>query len=137
MKLQLLLGFASIRDIRHQTGYIVIMTMTCFELKAALEDLRLSQRALARLCSVEAQQAWRWCDGRTPVPEYVTVILSLIKLRDPRSVIAGERAHWHVSRRHIYHRNQAFKELAQRWHPDRTGRDTNREMALILKFRSS
>ena len=111
--------------------------MTCFELRAALDELHLSQRALARLCSVEAQQVWRWCDGRNPVPDYVAVILSFIKLRDPRAVVGGERAQWQVSRRHIFRRDQTFKDLAQRWHPDRTGRDTNREMALILKFRNA
>lgn len=110
--------------------------MTCFELRAALEELHLTQRALARLCEVERQQVWRWCDGRAPVPAYVTVILSFIKLRDPRAVIRGQRAPWLVRRHHVYRRGQSFKTLAQRWHPDRTGRDTNREMALVLKFRN-
>lgn len=109
--------------------------MTCFELVAALDDLGLTQSRLSSVCGVERQQAWRWCDGRNPVPDFVRSILSMIKTGNPARVIAGYRHEWAVERHHVYRGRQDFKLLAKKWHPDFNKRDTTREMQLILRFR--
>lgn len=109
--------------------------MTCFELRAALDDVRMMQSSLARLCGVDTKQAWRWCDGQNPVPEYVVALLSMIKCNDPSRVMRGHRERSEVRRRHVYRNGATFKSLMKRWHPDVTRRDTNAEMALVNKFR--
>ncbi len=110
--------------------------MTCFEFRAALDELRLTQRTVAALCGVTPQQVWKWCKGHSPVPTYAQTILSLLKTDEPERIVAGDSVDWHVERRHVYTRDATFKDLAKRWHPDIAGRDTNAEMQLVLKFRN-
>lgn len=113
------------------------MTITCFELRAALDGLRITQTQLALLCGVEKQQAWRWCNGWNPVPRYVWVMLSMIKSGQPRAVLSGRLERWQIGKRHVYRNGETFKMLAKRWHPDTAKRDTNAEMEVVLRFRSA
>lgn len=112
-----------------------MQTMTCFELRAALEDLGLTQRDLVRLSGAAVSQVWRWCDGFSPVPDYVRTLLTLMKTNDRLSVVLGHRAEWQVERHHVFRKGATFRDLLQRWHPDKNTRDTNEEMKIVLRFR--
>lgn len=110
---------------------------TCFELRAALEEMQafgLSQGQLAKLCGVKVNQVSRWCQGTADVPQYVWTILSMLAM-EPVDVAWGEVAAWKVERRHVYRGSWDFKKLARRFHPDATGRDTTAEMQMINTLR--
>ncbi|WP_414462415.1 hypothetical protein [Hyphomicrobium sp. DY-1] len=109
--------------------------MTCFELRAVLEDLGLTQRDLVRLSGAAGSQVWRWCDGFSPVPEYVRTLLTLMKTDDRLSVVFGHRQYWGVERHHLFRKGATFRKLLHRWHLDKNARDTNGEMKIVLQFR--
>lgn len=108
---------------------------TCFELRAALEQLGIPSAAFARVCGVKPVQVWRWCEGKAPIPVYAWTILSLYMGIDPIAVLFGEQADWHVKPKHVYRNGKTYRVLAKRFHPDVTGRDTTAEMQLINKMR--
>lgn len=110
---------------------------TCFELRAALEDLGLSQAQLAALCGVKRLQAWRWCEGKADVPTYVWAMLTLAKGRTTiLQLVHTRRFHqWKVEKHHVYRNGKEFKGLARRFHPDVSGRDTTAEMQIINAMR--
>lgn len=111
------------------------MKKTCFELRAALEDVGLSQRQLGRLCGVAEVQVWRWCEGKVEAPGYVWTILTLIKGFSAEDVKSGYIHEWRVMRHHVFRRGLGFNQLAHKWHPDITKRDTTAEMQVLLSLR--
>lgn len=104
------------------------MHMTCFELIAALDDLGLQQKQLARLCGVGPIEVWRWVNGKTRVPGYVRTILSFVKNPTTPRIMNGQMHHWPVERHHVFRKGRSFGALLKQWHPDRNKRDTTREM---------
>lgn len=88
------------------------------------------------MVGVKRLQVWRWCDGKSEVPDYVWCLLSAIegtKLSDLRE----KRWHqWKVLRPHVYRSGATHRQLAKRFHPDISGRDTTAEMQLINAMRN-
>ena len=111
--------------------------MTCFELVAALDDLKLQQKQLARLCRVGEVEVWRWTDGHVRVPGYVRTILTFVKTPSshPR-ILTGHLHQWTIKHHHVFRKGRTFNDLLKRWHPDRNKRNTTAEMQVILSFRS-
>lgn len=107
---------------------------TCFELRAAFDELCIRPADFARLCGVKPVQVWRWCEGKAEVPTYVWSLLAMFQY-DPLNVLWGERPRWKVTQRHVFRNGKSYKSLARRFHPDATGRDTTAEMQLINEFR--
>lgn len=111
--------------------------LMCFELRAAMRICGLSQRQLAALTGVAPNTVWRWCDGTLDVPKYVGTMLSLFRGDDPWALVEGSKPAWTVEVEDVYRPRDTFKSLSLRWHPDRTRRDTNREIQLILSLRDA
>jgi hypothetical protein len=112
-----------------------ITQKTCFELRAALESLGWQQVWLAQLCGVKDVQVWRWCEGKAPIPTYVWTILSMAEGFDAMDIVLGQIMEWDVEHHHVYRNRRSFKELAKRFHPDTSRRDTTAEMQIINKHR--
>lgn len=49
--------------------------MTGAELKDILAERRLTNGMLAELTGADRSTVWRWVNGKTPVPPYVSTIL--------------------------------------------------------------
>jgi transcriptional regulator with XRE-family HTH domain len=103
----------------------------CFEFRAALEAAHMSSTEFAALLSVERSTVWRWFKGEREVPHYAMVVLSALAGLDATALRGGELQKVKIERRHVYLPGETFKDLALKWHPDRSGRDTTAEMQLV------
>lgn len=108
---------------------------TCFELRAALDDLAMPHQTFAKICGVKPVQVWRWCEGKADVPAYVWAILTLAKGGKLSDVATGKFYTWRVRQEHVYRNGKSFKSLARRFHPDVSGRDTTAEMQIVNAMR--
>jgi hypothetical protein len=108
---------------------------TCFELRAALESMGWQQVRLAQLCGVKEVQVWRWCEGKAPIPRYVWTILTLAEWVKGMDEPLEDDMKWEVEKRHVYRNRKDFKDLAKRFHPDVSMRDTTAEMQIINRYR--
>jgi hypothetical protein len=61
----------------------------CFEFRAALEAVMISQTDFASLLRVERSTVWRWFSGEREVPYYAMVILSRSGWRQPYRTALG------------------------------------------------
>ena len=52
--------------------------MTANQIRAALDQLGLTQVAAAQLFGVEARSVRRWVSGNSPVPDAVAIVLRLV-----------------------------------------------------------
>jgi hypothetical protein len=107
----------------------------CFEFRAALEAARMPSSEFAALLKVERSTVWRWFKGEREVPHYAMVALSALAGLNATVLRTGELLKLKVERRHVYLPGQTFKDLALKWHPDRSGRDTTAEMQLVNLYR--
>ena len=107
----------------------------CFEFRAALEAAHMSSTEFAALLSVERSTVWRWFKGEREVPHYAMVVLSALAGLNATALRKGELQKLKIERRHVYLPNETFKDLALKWHPDRSGRDTTGEMQLVNLYR--
>lgn len=108
---------------------------SCFELRAALDDVGITQQQLAQLCGVKQLQVWRWCEGKADVPSYVWSLLSLAAGLDIFQVIWDGPTKWKIEEHHVYRNGKSYKTLAKRFHPDVSNRDTTAEMQAINALR--
>jgi transcriptional regulator with XRE-family HTH domain len=109
---------------------------SCFDFRAALEATRLSASEFAVLLKVERSTVWRWVKGEREVPHYAMVALSALAGLDAASLRKGELLKLKIERRHVYRPGETFKNLAMKWHPDRSGRDTTAEMQFVNLYRN-
>jgi transcriptional regulator with XRE-family HTH domain len=109
---------------------------TCFEFRAGLEAASFSASEFAALLKVERSTAWRWFKGEREVPHYAMVALSALAGLNATALRAGGILKPKVERRHVYLAGETFKDLAKRWHPDASGRDTTAEMQFVNLYRS-
>lgn len=65
--------------------------MTPAELRAALDDLEMSQIALAQLTGVDRSTVHRWLTGKLPLPGYVETIIQQEKEMQADDWQAGDR----------------------------------------------
>ena len=96
----------------------------------------MSQTDFASLLKVERSTVWRWFKGEREVPHYALVILSALAGADPDELRSGRLRQFNVQRHHVYLNGETFRDLANRWHPDLTHRDTNAEMQMVNRYRS-
>ena len=108
----------------------------CFEFRAALEAVKMSQADFAKLLKAERSTVWRWFKGEREVPHYAMVILSGLAGHDPAELRSGRLRQFDVQRHHVYLNGETFKDLVKRWHPDVAHRDTNAEMRLVNQYRT-
>lgn len=109
---------------------------SCFELRAALNKCLITQSEMARICGVKPQQVWRWCDGYTSIPVYVWSILALWEGCSKWDVKRGKIPDWEVRQSDVFRGGKNYLQMAKRFHPDLSDRDTTAEMQMINKFRS-
>ena len=108
----------------------------CFEFRAALEAVKMSQTDFASLLKVERSTVWRWFSGDREVPHYAMVILSALAGDSPAELRSGRLRRFNVQRHHVYPNGETYRDLAMRWHPDLARRDTNAEMQLVNRYRT-
>lgn len=116
---------------RHKT----ISRKTHFELRAALDSFYLRQTDLAAMCGVEKNQVWKWYHGIAPTPDYVWCILSALAGVKEWELRRKKWHSWSVARKHIFTGKFNYKELAKKYHPDLSRRDTTAEMQQINAFK--
>lgn len=107
--------------------------LTCFEMKAGLESIRLSQAMFGRICGTQRNTVWRWCDGSLEIPHYAAVILSALAGASSEDLRAGRLKRFRVEVRHVFpkgYSRAAYLKLVKRFHPD-NGRE-NVEVIKIL-----
>lgn len=110
---------------------------SCFELRAALDDLWLNQTEFARMCGVKPRQVLRWCEGDAEVPDYVWCLLSSIKNVDLNDLRKKRWHSWEIKHHHVFRGRKNFRTLLKRFHPDVSGRDTTAEMQIINALRKT
>jgi DNA-binding transcriptional regulator YiaG len=108
----------------------------CFEFGAALEAGVMSQTEFASLLRVERSTVWRWFSGKREVPQYAMVILSALAGAGSAELRSGRLRTFNIQRHHVYLNGETFIDLAMRWHPDRSRRETNAEMQLVNRYRT-
>jgi transcriptional regulator with XRE-family HTH domain len=108
--------------------------MNHFELRAALRILSISQADVARLCGVTPAHMSRVCNAKKPVPEFIATTLYLMNGALARDIIRGRQKKFEPIRADVF-RGESYRDLAFRFHPDRSGQDTTEEMQIINKFR--
>jgi hypothetical protein len=109
----------------------------CFEFRAALEAADISSSKFATLLRVERSTVWRWFKGEREVPHYAMVVLSALAGLDPSGLRNGEVKKFNIQRCHVYLHGETYRDLAMKWHPDRSGRDTTVEMQLANIHRAA
>jgi hypothetical protein len=107
----------------------------CFEFRAALEAVKMSQAEFSDMLDVERTTVWRWFKGERKVPRHAMIVLSALVGHEPSKLRSGLLHDFHVQRHHVYQANETYVGLAKRWHPDRTRWDTKAEMQLINRYR--
>jgi transcriptional regulator with XRE-family HTH domain len=108
--------------------------MNHFELRAALRSLRISQADVARLCGVTPAHMSRVYNGKKQVSAFIATTLYLMNGSPARDIIRGCQEKFEPIRADVF-RDESYRDLAFRFHPDRSGRDTTEEMQLINRFR--
>jgi transcriptional regulator with XRE-family HTH domain len=108
----------------------------CFEFRAALEAVKMSQADFAKLLKAERSTVWRWFRGEREVPHYAMVILSALAGAGPAELRSGRLRQFNVQRHHVYPNGETYRDLVKRWHPDAAHRDTNAEMQLVNRYRT-
>jgi DNA-binding transcriptional regulator YdaS (Cro superfamily) len=83
----------------------------CFEFRAALEAVMMSQTDFASLLKVERSTVWRWFSGEREVPYYAMVILSALAGGSPAELRSGRL------RQCACRRRRAARGLAHRGWP--------------------
>ncbi len=109
---------------------------THFELRAALRETGISQAQLMRACSVKPTTVWRWYHGKMEIPGYVWSILGLIDKQKPSQILKGMPKIWVVEFEDVFSEGETYRDLIKRFHPDKTGRETNLELAAISEFKN-
>jgi transcriptional regulator with XRE-family HTH domain len=113
---------------------------THFELRAAMRVLKLKQKDLVKACGVDRVSVSRWLNGSRSIPRYVWTILTFIhddgKVHLSR-ILNGETFQWPIIREDVFDKNQTYRDLVKKWHPDKTGQDTTAEMSIINGFKKS
>lgn len=109
----------------------------CFEFRAALDAAHISSPELAALLDVERSTVWRWFKGEREVPHYAMVVLSALTGLDAIALRNGEIKKFNVQRRHAYLHGETYRDLAMKWHPDKSRRDTTAEMQLVNIHRAT
>jgi hypothetical protein len=115
----------------------VTIMANCFEFRAALDAAHLSSAEFAALIRVERSTAWRWFRGEREAPHYAMVVLSALAGFNAKALREGRLQRLKIESRHVYLPGETFRDLALKWHPDRSGRDTNAEMQLVNLHRPS
>lgn len=108
--------------------------MNHFELRAALRVLGFRQADLMWLCGMSRDHACRIYNGKVAVPEYVATIMYLMNGESPWDIKRKQVVKFEVEHCDVY-RGESYKDLALRFHPDRSGKDTTAEMQIINSFR--
>src|SRR5271165_3018415 len=80
----------------------------CFEFRAALEAVKMSQADFASLLKVERSTVWRWFSGEREVPHHAMVILSALAGAGPAELRSGRLRQFNVQRRHVYLNGETF-----------------------------
>lgn len=105
-----------------------------FAFRAALAELHLQQAGLAKMLGISARSVTRWYHGDLPVPRYVMVTLSLMNGYPAALIRKGRLKPYEMDHWLVFHR-RSYKALALKFHPDKSGWDSTREMQIINGLR--
>jgi len=101
-----------------------------------MRETQVSQAELARATGVSPITAWRWANAKIPIPGYVWSVLALIDEDEPEAILMGMPKEWVIEHEDVFTNGETYRQMAKKYHPDITGKDTAIELAVITEFKN-
>jgi transcriptional regulator with XRE-family HTH domain len=109
---------------------------THFELRAAMRETGIKQSQLARAMGVRPVTIWRWVNAKADIPGYVWTIMALFGKDKRANILKGMPKEWIIEEEDVFPNDESYRDMVKMFHPDKTGKDTALELAVISEFKN-